>query len=109
MYNTIMVPTDCSGFDREAVRVALRIADRSEAKVRLVRVLSTGAFFGAGASPDSLGASAEAFRHEQDTALTELYALAAECRSFGQADVGVSLQNGPVHEALEGYAKRNGG
>ncbi|MEP6550791.1 MAG: universal stress protein [Gemmatimonadales bacterium] len=56
-YNTIMVPTDCSGFDREAVRVALRIADRSEAKVRLGRVLSTGAFFGAAASPDSLGAS----------------------------------------------------
>ena len=46
MYKMIMVPTDGSGFDREAIRVALRVAERSQAKVRLVRVHSTGAFFG---------------------------------------------------------------
>lgn len=107
MYNTIMVPTDCSGFDREAVRVALRIADRSDAKVRLVRVLATGTFFGAGASPDGLGISVEAVRHEQEAAMTELYALAAECRSLGEADITVSLLNGPVPEALERYASQN--
>ncbi len=107
MYNTIMVPTDCSGFDREAVRVALRIADRSEAKVRLVRVLSTGAFFGAGASPDGLGLSVEAVRYEQEAALTELHALAAECRSLGEADITVSLLNGAVAESLERYARQN--
>lgn len=107
MYQAIMVPTDCSGFDREAVRVALRIADRCEAKVRLVRVLATGTFFGAVASPDGLGISVEAVRHEQEAAMTELYALAAECRSLGEADITVSLLNGPVPEALERYASQN--
>jgi nucleotide-binding universal stress UspA family protein len=46
VYKTIMVPTDGSGFDREAIRIALRIAERSQAVVRLVRVHATGAFFG---------------------------------------------------------------
>jgi hypothetical protein len=46
MYKIIMVPTDGSGFDREAIRVALRVAELSKAEVRLVRVHSTGAFFG---------------------------------------------------------------
>ena len=50
MYRNIMVPTDGSGFDREAIRVALRLAERSEAKVRLVRVLSKGSFFGIAAA-----------------------------------------------------------
>jgi nucleotide-binding universal stress UspA family protein len=48
MYRMIMVPADGSGFDREAIRVALRIAERSEAKVRLVRVqvaLELGPYF----------------------------------------------------------------
>jgi nucleotide-binding universal stress UspA family protein len=40
MYKVIMVPTDGSGFDREAIRVALRTAERCNAKVRLVRVLN---------------------------------------------------------------------
>ena len=35
MYKVIMVPTDGSGFDREAIRVALRIAERTDARVQL--------------------------------------------------------------------------
>jgi nucleotide-binding universal stress UspA family protein len=107
MYKHIMVPTDCSGFDREAIRVALRIAERSEAKVRLVRVLNTGTFFGMAAAPDSVALSVEAMREEHDAALTELYALAAECRNESDQQVTVSLERGPVPDALESYAKRN--
>jgi nucleotide-binding universal stress UspA family protein len=107
MYKNIMVPTDCSGFDREAIRVALRVAERSEAKVRLVRVLTTGTFFGMAAAPDSVTLSVEAMREEHDTALAELYALAAECRNEGEQQVTVSLERGPVPDALESYAKRN--
>jgi len=107
MYKNIMVPTDCSGFDREAIRVALRIAERTEAKVRLVRVLTTGTFFGMAAAPDSMALSVEAMRSEHDTALAELYALAAECRNEGEQQVTVSLERGPVPDALEAYAMRN--
>ncbi|HJQ12863.1 MAG TPA: universal stress protein [Gemmatimonadaceae bacterium] len=107
MLKTIMVPTDCSGFDREAIRVALRIAERSEAKLRLVRVLTTGAFFGVGHNPEELRAAATSVKRDRDSAVTELYALAAECRRTANVDVTVALETGPVADALEGYAKRN--
>jgi nucleotide-binding universal stress UspA family protein len=106
MYRTIMVPTDGSGFDREAILVALRVAERCEAKVRLVRVLTHGAYFGA-TSPESVMASSEAIRAEQDAALSDLYALAAECRSICDADITVELEQGPISDVLAGYAKRN--
>lgn len=105
MYKNIMVPTDCSGFDREAIRVALRIAGRSDAKVRLVRVLTTGAYFGAGDSRRDTPVTT--VKKDRDSALTELYALAAECRRAADVDVTVALESGPVADALEGYANRN--
>jgi nucleotide-binding universal stress UspA family protein len=40
--------------------------------------------------------------------LTDLYALAAECRATTDADIGVDLHAGPVSDVLEGYAKRHG-
>ena len=102
-----MVPTDGSGFDREAIRVALRLAERSEAKVRLVRVLSQGSFFGIAAASEGTSLAAEVVRTERDRALTELYALAAECRATTDADITVDLHSGPIPDVLEGYVKRH--
>ena len=107
MYRNIMVPTDGSGFDREAIRVALRLAELSEAKIRLVRVLSQGSYFGMAAAAEGTSLAADVVRSERDKALTELYALAAECRSTTDADIGVDLHTGPVADVLEGYAKRH--
>jgi len=107
MYSTIMVPTDGSGFDREAIRVALRIAERSEAKIRLVRVLSTGSLFGVAAAAEGTSMAADVVRSERDKALSELYALAAECRSVAKADITVDLHAGPVADVLGGYAQRH--
>jgi len=107
MYKNIMVPTDGSGFDREAILVALRVAERCDAKVRLVRVISTGAYFGMAASPDSVMITPELMRAEQDAALAELYALAAECRSLSDVDVTADLELGPIADVLAGYARRN--
>jgi nucleotide-binding universal stress UspA family protein len=107
MYRNIMVPTDCSGFDREAIRVGLRVAARSEAKLTLVRVLTTGAYFGAGDTLRSRPSSVASIEKDRDNALTELYALAAECRRFADVDVTVAVESGPVADALVGYAKRH--
>jgi nucleotide-binding universal stress UspA family protein len=107
MYKAIMVPTDGSGFDREAIRVALRIAERTGAKVRLVRVLATGSFFGMAATAEGTAIAAEVVHSERDRALSELYALAAECRVTSKADVTVDLHAGPIGDVLEGYARRN--
>lgn len=106
MYKVIMVPTDGSGFDREAIRVALRIAERTAAKVRLVRVLATGSFFGMAAAAEGTAIASEVVKSERDRALSELYALAAECRTASNADITVDLHAGPVAEVLESYARR---
>ena len=106
MYKMIMVPTDGSGFDREAIRVALRIAERTDAKIRLVRVLATGAIFDMTATAGRASASDEA-QSGRDAALSELYALAAECRAMSKADITVDLHGGPVDDVLQGYARRH--
>jgi nucleotide-binding universal stress UspA family protein len=107
VYKTIMVPTDGSGFDREAIRIALRIAERSQAVVRLVRVHATGAFFGMESSPDATSVSATVLQQERDRILAELDSLAAECRKASEAEVSVALEDGPVPDALETFASRN--
>jgi nucleotide-binding universal stress UspA family protein len=107
MYKVIMVPTDGSGFDREAIRVALRIAERCDAKIRLVRVLATASFFGAAGIPEGTPIAPDLARSERDRALSELYSLAAECRTTSKADISVDLHAGPVNDVLQGYARRN--
>jgi nucleotide-binding universal stress UspA family protein len=107
MYKVIMVPTDGSGFDREAIRAALRIAERTGAKLRLVRVLATGSYFGVAAAAEGTAIAAEVVRSERDRAFSELYALAAECRATSNADITVDLHAGPVGDVLEAYARRN--
>jgi nucleotide-binding universal stress UspA family protein len=107
MYKVIMVPTDGSGFDREAIRVALRIAERSDARVRLVRVLATGSFFGTSPGAENMAVAPDVVRSERDRALSELYSLAAECRATSKADISIDLHAGPVNDVLQGYARRN--
>jgi nucleotide-binding universal stress UspA family protein len=107
MYKVIMVPTDGSGFDREAIRVALRIAERSDARVRLVRVLATGSYFGMAATAEGTAIAVEVVHSERDGALSELYALAAECRATSKVDIIVDLHAGPIGDVLQGYARRN--
>lgn len=107
MYRVIMVPTDGTGFDREAIRVALRIAERTEAKVKLVRVLGTGSFLAVAVAAEGTAVATEIVRSERDRALGELYALAAECRALSNVDIGVDLHAGPVTDVLEDYARRH--
>jgi nucleotide-binding universal stress UspA family protein len=107
MYKVIMVPTDGSGFDREAIRVALRMAEQSSARVRLVRVLASDSFFGTTPEAHWTPMSAETGRTERTTALSELYALAAECRSEFKAEITIDLHGGPVADVLQGYARRH--
>jgi nucleotide-binding universal stress UspA family protein len=107
MYKMIMCPTDGSGFDREAIRVALRIAERSQAKVRLVRVHCIGAFFGMESGPEAATVSVKVLEQERDRILDELHDLAAECRATSGAEIEVSVEDGPVPDALHAYAKRN--
>ena len=95
MYDKIMVQTDGSGFDREAIRVAQRIADSSHAEIRLVRVVSSRGCSGRATPSNPPNLSVEAKKSEVSAALAELNALAAECRVAGEAPVSTELLDGP--------------
>lgn len=106
MYKNIMVPTDGSGFDSEAILLALRVAERCGAKIRLVRVLNTGAYLGVGGA-DGVLLAEQTIRIERDAALSELDALATECRSLSNALVTTDLEQGPIADGLAGFARRS--
>jgi len=103
MYRNIMVPIDGSSFSREAVVQGLRVASSSGATLRLVRVGTAPALLG---MPDGSDVENAHLKHSRSAELSELYAIAAECRSTSTANVTASLQRGPVFDALMGYAKR---
>jgi len=103
MYRNIMVPVDGSSFSREAVLQGLRIASQSGATLRLVRVASMPMVMG---SPDAIVTSDDYIRKVRNDELGELYAIAAECRAHSTVNVTASLQQGPVVDALIGYARR---
>lgn len=103
MYRNIMVPVDGSPFSREAVLHGLRIASQSGATLRLVRV-GTSSILGAG--PDAFLSENQALRQIQAVELADLYSIAAECRAHSTVTVTAAIQNGPVVDALIGYARR---
>jgi nucleotide-binding universal stress UspA family protein len=106
MYKTIMVPTEGTGFDREAIRVALRLATQTDATIHLVRVMKTSPLTGVSPGPDGVAMVAEAVGLTRDRELSALYMLAAECRDLTTATIVTALEEGPVADVLEGYAAR---
>jgi nucleotide-binding universal stress UspA family protein len=104
MYRNIMVPLDGSSFSRDAMLAGLRIASRSGATLRLVKVAVAPAIPG---TPEGLAPSAEPAKDKHALELSSLYAAAAECRAHANIQVVASLEHGPVVEALTGYAHRN--
>jgi len=104
MYHVIMVPVDGSAFSREAVFQGLRLAQRTGAQLRLVRVASSTTIAG---GPDTLALENTAWTIERDDQRTQLYRLAAECRSNAHVDVTAAVEEGPVADALRGHALRH--
>jgi nucleotide-binding universal stress UspA family protein len=105
MYRVIMVPVDGSAFSREAVFQGLRLARKSGAQLRLVRVASVAAIPG---GPDTLALENAAWAIDRDDLRAQLYRLAAECKSNSQVDVSATVEEGPIADALRGHALRHG-
>jgi nucleotide-binding universal stress UspA family protein len=104
MYNTIMAPTDGSGFDREAIRVATQMSNRAGAIMKLVRVASAPMVF---TGPDSIDYPHEAIKREREWEVSQLDELAAECRAETRGIVTADLEEGPVPDALGRFARLN--
>jgi nucleotide-binding universal stress UspA family protein len=104
MYRVIMVPVDGSAFSREAVFHGLRLARKVGAQLHLVRVASARAVSG---GPDTLALESAAWTIERQDLRTRLHRLAAECRSNSHVEVLASVEEGPIGDALRGYALRH--
>jgi nucleotide-binding universal stress UspA family protein len=57
---------------------------------------------------DSFANAAEAFRRNHEANSAEVYAVAAECRAHSSVEISASIEQGPIADALRGYAIRNG-
>jgi nucleotide-binding universal stress UspA family protein len=104
VYHIIMAPTNGSGFDREAIRVATKLSNASDAQLRLVRVYNAPLVF---TGPDAISYPHEAVERERKWERSQLAALAAECANETTGTVTPVLEEGPVPDALRRYARLN--
>jgi nucleotide-binding universal stress UspA family protein len=106
MYKVIMAPTEGSDSERAALSVAVKLAQRFDAELRLVRVLSAPLVFEPGGPPPSLENVDQMIRDERLARLRKLEALGTELRALGEIRVITALEDGPIAPALRDYAQR---
>jgi nucleotide-binding universal stress UspA family protein len=105
MYKIIMAPTEGSDSEKAALSVAVKLAQRFDAELRLVRVVSAPLVFEPDARPPALEMIEEAFHEDRVARLRKLEALGTECRVLGGIRVITALEDGRVAPTLRDYAK----
>jgi len=106
MFKVIMAPTDGSDLERPAIALAVRLAKRFDAEVRLVRVETPPVAVEPTLSPGVLEITEETVAEARRARLEKLEALGAECRVLGEIRVITALEHGIVSPTLMDYAKR---
>jgi nucleotide-binding universal stress UspA family protein len=105
MFKVIMVPTEGSDSERAAISVAVRLANRFEADLRLVRVETTPLVIETIAQTP-LMITEQTLLDERVARLRKLEALGTECRALGEIRVMTALEDGPVAPTLRDYARK---
>jgi nucleotide-binding universal stress UspA family protein len=105
MYKVIMAPTEGSDSERAAISVAVKLAQRFEADLRLVRVESAPLILETIAQTPVVP-SEQVLMEERVAHLRNLEALGTECRALGEIRVMTALEDGPVAPTLRDYAKK---
>lgn len=106
MFKVIMAPTDGSDLERPAIALAVRLAKRFDAELRLVRVETPPVAVDPASSPGVLEITEETVAEARRARLGKLEALGAECRALGEIRVITALEEGIVTSTLMDYAKR---
>jgi len=103
MYKVIMAPTEGSDNERTAISVAVKLAQRFDADLRLVRV--EAAPLVVETIPQSpLLITEQTLLDERLARLRKLEALGTECRAQGDIKVMTAYEDGPVAPRLRDYA-----
>ena len=100
MYKVIMAPTEGSDSEKVAISVAVKLAHRFEADLRLVRVKSEPLVVETIAQMPVLPTE-QLLWEERVAHLRKLEALGSECRALGEIRVMTALEDGHVFDAHE--------
>ena len=106
MFKVIMAPTDGSDLERPAIALAVRLARRFDAELRLVRVETPPVAVDPASSPGVLEITEETVAEARRARLGKLEALGAECRALGEIRVITALEEWYRRSTLMDYAKR---
>ena len=106
MFKVIMAPTEGSDSERAAISVALKLAQRFDADLRLVRVETAPLIIETVARPPVLMITEQTLLDERLARLRKLEALGTECRALGEIRVMTALEDGPVAPTLRDYARK---
>lgn len=106
MYKVIMVPTQGSETERSALSVAVRLARRFGAEIRLVQVETGTVILEANTRPADSARTEALIEAERLSRRQKLEALGSECRAWG-VTVATAMEEGLVAQGLTSYAERN--
>ena len=106
MYKVIMAPTEGSDSERAAISVAVKLAQRFDANLRLVRVLTPPLAIETVGRPPMLAQTGQMLLEERLARLRKLEALGTECRALGDIRVITSLEDGRLAPTLRDYAEK---
>lgn len=107
MYKIIMAPSEGSDSERAAISVAVKLAQRFDAALHLVRVQTVPLVIETVPRPPVLQITEETLREERLARLRKLEALGTECRALGNIKVVTALEDGRVAPTLRDYAKES--
>ena len=108
MYKIIMAPTDGSDAERPALEVAVNLAQRFDAELRLVRVETPPVVVDPHSGPGVLQQTEETVLEARRAREKKLETLADDIRKRGATRVTSSLVSDRVEPGLRDYANRNG-
>lgn len=106
MYKVIMAPTEGSDSEKQAIAVAMKLAQRYDAELRLVRVQTAPLVIESVPRPPVLEITEQTLVEERLARLRKLEALGTECRALGEIKVITALEDGPVASTLRDYASK---
>jgi nucleotide-binding universal stress UspA family protein len=106
MYKVIMAPTEGSDSERAAMTVAVKLAQRFDAELHLVRVQTAPLVIENVLRPPVPEITEQALLDERLARLRKLEALGTELRLLGEVRVIPALEDGPVAPTLRDYAKK---
>lgn len=105
MYKVIMAPTEGSDSETAAISVAVKLAQRFDADLRLVRV-GTAPLIIETIAQTPVVLNEQMLLDERIARLRKLEALGTACRALGEIRVMTALEDGPVGPTLRDYANK---